>query len=444
MSSHWTRREFLRQAALAGAAATALGRFSGEMPGAARSPSEKLNIGIIGTGGRGGENMKAVSGENIVALCDVDQNHLDAAAARFPAARKYSDFRELLEKERGLDAVVVSTPDHCHAPASVMAMKLGLHVYCEKPLTHSVYEARVVAQTAAEKKVVTQMGTQTSSDENNFRIVELIQSGAIGEVREVHVWTDRPIWPQGEDRPAGEDPVPKHLDWDLWIGPAPFRPYKATYPSGRFRGQPVYHPFAWRGWWDFGTGALGDIAPHAMNVVFWALKLGPPASVEAECSGMKPESFPDWSIIRFDFPARPLMPPVRVIWYDGHKLPPAELFEGRKPGDNGCLFVGSKGRLWSEGLRLLPDKEFVDFRPPAPTLPRRPEVHQDWLAAIRKGTQPGCHFGYSGPMTEAYLLGNIALRLGRRIEWDPVKSEVTNCPEANQYLKREYRKGWTL
>lgn len=439
--SNLTRRRFLRQAALTVSAAS-LGPLV--RPAPARSANAKLNLAIIGVGGRGHANMTAMAGEQIVALCDVDRNHLEAAGRLFPQARKYADFRELLDQERDLDAAVVSTPDHTHAPASVMAMKRGLHVYCEKPLTHSVYEARVMAEVAAQKKVITQMGTGAQSSEPHIRAVEMIQAGAIGEVVEAHCWTDRPIWPQGQARPQGEDAVPAHLSWDLWIGPAPMRPFKGTYAEGPLKGKQVYHPFVWRGWWDFGTGALGDIAPHITNVVFWALNLGAPTSVEAECSEMKPEAFPSWSTIRFAFPARGDQPPVTLYWYDGGKRPPAELVEGESLPDNGTLFVGRKGRLLVDGLRLYPKKDFADYKPPEPSLPRRAGIHTDWLRAIKEGGQTGCHFGYAGPMTEAYLLGNIALKVGRRIEWDPIGLTIPNCPEATPYVKREYRQGWTL
>lgn len=439
MSFDWNRREFLRQAAVGGAAVV--------VPGASfakgQSANDKLNIGIIGVGGRGHANMMALAGQNIVALCDIDRKRLDSAGNRFSSARKYGDFRKLLETEKTLDAVVVSTPDHCHAAASVMAMKLGKHVYCEKPLTHSIHEARVMSQTAAANKLVTQMGTSAQSSESHIRTVEAIRSGAIGPVTEAHCWTNRPIWPQGQDRPAGADPIPKHIDWDQWIGPAPMRPFKHKYTGGPFKGKNVYHPFVWRGWWNFGTGALGDIAPHFMNVVFWALELGAPTAVEAECSGMKPESFPSWSIIRFHFPARGKQPPVKLVWYDGGKRPPAELNDGKEFGSNGTLFVGRKGQMMV-GEPPTPSKDFAGYEWPKPTLPRRIEIHEDWIRAIKQNDRTGCHFGYSGPMTEAYLLGNIALKVGKKIEWDAAKMKVTNVPEANQYVKREYRKGWSL
>lgn len=443
MLHHLTRREFLRQAAAVGASGVVAGTIVRGAAGKAPS-GDQLKIALIGVGGRGQANLMAMAGEHVAALCDVDRNRLEAAAARFPKAHKYADFRRLLEQEKGLDAVVVSTPDHVHAVASISAMRMGLHVYCEKPLTHSVHEARLVAEVAAKQKVVTQMGTGRQATEEFARTVDVIRAGTIGDVKHVHVWTDRPLWPQGQSRPAGEDRVPAELDWDLWLGPAPVRPFKAKYAEGRFQGQDVYHPFVWRGWWDFGTGALGDIAAHAMNVAFRALKLGAPLSVESQCSGMMPEAFPSWSIIHFDFAARGSMPEVRLTWYDGGKKPPAELVDGEKLADNGVLFVGTKGNLKMAGPTLYPRRQFAGYPWPEPVQPRFPEVHQDWIRAIKTGKQPGCDFAYAGPMTEAYLLGNIALKVGQKIEWDPTRFEIVNCREANALLKREYRAGWAL
>jgi len=441
ISNPLNRRQFLRQAAASTAVAGTLSRGAWAGPA---SPSDKLNLAIIGSGGRGWANMMGVATENIAAVCDVDTNRLARAGDKFPDAKRYTDFRKLLEQEKNLDGVVVSTPDHCHAPASVMAMRRGLHVYCEKPLTHSVHEARVMAQVAAEHKVVTQMGTGAQSSEGHIRAVEMIRSGAIGEVREAHVWTNRPIWPQGQALPPGEDPVPGHLDWDLWLGPASRRPFLSKYPDGPFKGKQVYHPFVWRGWWDFGTGALGDIAPHSMNVVFWALDLGAPESVEAESSPMRDGAFPSWSVIRFHFPECPRHTAMTLVWYDGGKKPSHEVTEGKKFGDNGTLFVGAKGKLLVGQGKPFPEKTFADYEPPKPTLPRRIEIHQDWIRAIKENDQTGCHFGYSGPMTEAYLLGNIALRTGKKITWNPAKMQVTNCPEAQGQVCRDYRPGWTL
>ncbi len=442
-SSRLTRRDWLKHSTAAAAGLAAMDLAVRPAP-AARWANEKLHIASIAVGGRGGANTRAMAGEAIVAICDADRNHLDAAARDYPDARRYTDFRELLDAEADLDAVVISTPDHTHALPTVVALQRNLHVYCEKPLTWSVREARVIGDLAADRGVVTQMGTGGQSGEGFLRSVEAIQAGAIGTVREAHVWTNRPIWPQGQLRPAGEDPVPEHLDWDLFLGPARQRPFKATYPDGPLQGQRVYHPFVWRGWWDFGTGALGDIAPHAMNVVFWALELGAPRRVEAECSGMMPETFPNWSVIRFHFADGAYHRDFTLTWYDGGRKPPAELADAEELPDNGCIFVGTEGRLVTAGPRLLPAPEFADYAWPEPTLPRRPGVHEDWLTAIKEGHQAGCHFGYSAPLTEAYLLGNIALKVERPITWDAAAFRITDYEEANAYLDRECRPGWEL
>jgi predicted dehydrogenase len=365
----------------------------------------------------------------------------------------------MIAKEK-LDGVVVAVPDHMHAYISVWAMKHGLAVYCQKPLTQNVHEARVMARVAAETKVMTQMGTESTSEPRNMRTVELIQSGALGEITEVHVTTDRPIWPQGYDRPAGDDPVPSTFNWDGWLGTAPLRPFKSRYPEGHPVYNPapekkhqsdfqdaglspipplgvVYHPFVWRGWTDFGSGALGDIAPHGMNVVFWALDLGAPAAVEVVAtSGMKPDMYPDWSILRFEWAARGSHPPLTVYWYDGGKRPPAEI-------GGGLVWIGTKGSL-PAGRGPFAGQKTEPYPQPAPKDWGREEVHKDWAVAVRTGKPPGSHFGYSGPFTEAYQLGNIALRTGHRIEWDPHAFRITNCREANQYLWREYRRGWDL
>ena len=444
-----TRREALKQAA---------GGLTILPAGLARgySANEKLNIGVIGLAGMGGSDARRLDqlGENVAALCDVDSNVLEKRGAQYPKAAKYTDFRKMIEKEK-LDGVVVATPDHAHAYISVWAMKHDLHVYCQKPLTQTVHEARVMARVAAETKVVTQMGTQTSADPNNLRQVELIQSGALGEITEVHLATDRPVWPQGYDRPPGEDAVPRGLDWDLWLGPAPVRPYRAAWPKEhtvyspeswkRFIYQrnpslPVYHPFTWRGWIEFGSGAMGDIAPHAMNVVFLALDLGAPAAVEVmNTSGMRREMYPEWTIVRFEWPQRGVHPPLRIYWYDGAKRPPADIGGGR----GGLVWIGARGSL-PQGRGPFRGLTAEPYPKPPERDWGREEVHKDWVVAVKAGKPAPCHFGYAGPFTEAYQLANVALRVGHRIEWDPLAFRVTNCREANQYLTREYRRGWDL
>lgn len=419
--------------------------------------NQKLNLGVIGLAGMGGVDAATFHklGENVAALCDVDAAVLERRAAQYPQAAKYADFRKMIEKEK-LDGVAVATPDHTHAYISVWAMKHGLHVYCQKPLVQTVLEARVMARVAAETKAVTQMGTQTSADPRNLRMAELIQSGALGEITEVHVTTDRPVWPQGYDRPPGEEAPPRELDWDLWLGPAPRRPYRAKWPKDhpvylpeswkRFIYQkdpelPVYHPFTWRGWIEFGSGAVGDIAPHGMNVIFLALDLGPPAAVEVvDTSGMKPEMYPEWTILRWEWPQRGVHPPLKIYWYEGGKRPPEAITGG---GRGGLVWIGTKGSL-PQGRGPFLGQTADPYPVPPERQWDREEVHKDWVTAIKAGKPAPCHFGYAGPFTEAYQLANVALRVGHRIEWDALAFRITNCREANRYLMREYRRGWEL
>jgi predicted dehydrogenase len=403
------------------------------------SPNEKLNIAAVGAGGQAATDINGCAAENIVALCDVDQKRLEERGAKFPRAKLYRDYRKMLEEMKEIDAVTVSTPDHHHAHAAMMAMKLGKHVYCQKPLTHSIWEARMLRETAAKTKVVTQMGNQGHSYDSTRRIVELVQGGVLGDVREVHVWTDRPIWPQGVERSKDTPPAPGQLDWDLWIGPAPMRPY-----------HPDYAPFKWRGWWDFGTGAPGDMGCHNSDAAYWALKLDAPISVEAESSGVNSETCPKWSIVRSDFPARGKMPPVTMTWYDGGKKPSRDLADGIELPLNGTIIIGSKGKIvfrdWHpNGFRLLPEDKFKDFQGPAQTIQRAPDgPYREWIEACKGGPPCLSNFDYAGRLTEFVLLGNVALRVGKKIEWDAKKLRAKNCPEADQYIRREYRKGWEL
>jgi predicted dehydrogenase len=426
-----TRRQFIKQSA-AGAALLASGVWSEARAAESRSPNEKLDIACIGTGNRAGANIGGVSGENIVALCDVDDNYLGAAGQRFPKAARYNDFRKLLESRKKLDAVVVSTADHCHAPASVMAMRLGRHCYCEKPLSHSVYESRVCAEVAKEKKLATQMGTQIHEGSNYRRVVELIQSGAIGPVREVHVWVGK-AWGGGE-RPAGGQEPPKNLHWDLWLGPAPQRPFAA----GR------YHPAEWRRWWDFGSGTLGDMACHYMDLPFWALNLRHPTTLAAEGPPVHPETCPLGLIVRYEFPARGAMPALKFTWYDGN-LVPREVAGHKVPG-SGIMFIGSEGELFADygSHRLYPEAKFKDFKPPARTIPDSIGHYQEWIKACKEGTPTTCNFDYSGALSEAVLLGCVAYRTGKKLEWNAEQLKATNVPEADQFIRRQYRAGWTL
>jgi predicted dehydrogenase len=450
------RRQFLRDTGLAGVGFWVAGGLS--LAADKDSPNGRLNIACVGVGGKGGSDTDQ-AGEvgNVVALCDVDDRTLNGKARKFPQAKKYNDFRKMLSEMGGqIDAVTVSTPDHTHAPAAMMAIKMKKHVYCQKPLTHTVAEARALREAARANKVCTQMGNQGTAENGLREAVEVIRSGAIGPVREAHVWTNRPIWPQAPKitaRPKREDPVPEYLHWDEWLGPAPFRPYV---------GNRTYHDFAWRGWWDFGTGALGDMACHTANMAFMALKLGYPTSVVAENGEINPETYPAWATITFQFPARGDMPPVKFVWYEGKKtpdspqnLPPKELFKGEKPVDSGSLLVGEKGTLYSPndyGARyiLLPKKEFVGYKKPERTLPRNGKgdlgMKQEWARAIKENKPEIAlsNFDYAAMLTETILLGNVAMRAGKKLEWDGPNLKFTNAPEANKLLKTEYRSGWTL
>ncbi|HOX57924.1 MAG TPA: Gfo/Idh/MocA family oxidoreductase [Candidatus Paceibacterota bacterium] len=478
-----TRRQFLYYSALA-ASATTLTGCSAPRP-RRLSATDKLNIGVIGAGGKGASDTECCAGENIVALCDVDERATAARRAKYPNAKIYQDWRKMLDQEKSLDAVVVSTPDHTHAIAAATAMRLGKHVYCQKPLTQTIYEARLLRKLAKQCNVRTQMGNQGSAEDGLRRTVEIIQAGLIGPVREVHVWTNRPIWPQGMDQPPGSDPVPDRLDWDGWLGPAPLRPYKAEWPEkpmsgGRRRRGSIYHPFAWRGWQDFGTGALGDMACHTANMPFRALNLGYPTEVEATSSAINRESYPLKSTIRFQFPSRGDQPPVTFWWYDGgdpkpdhpydhdgSNKPPMEVVADvqemmdKIPG-SGCLLVGDNGKLFSPDdygaqffLKLKGEKELTDGKTHQAvknipqTIPRNPfqgtadqRHHLEWIAACKGGPPGYSDFEIAAYLTEIILLGCVALRAGRKIEWDGPNMLAKNAPEAAQFIRRKPRKGW--
>lgn len=432
MKKTTTRREFIKSSAAATAGFLVVSRLGNIR---ALAANEKLNIAVIGCGGRGAEDLKEVATEdNIVALCDVDEKHAAGSFKRHPDAKKYRDFRKMFDEiEKEIDAVVVGTPDHTHAPAGVMAMKLKKHLYCEKPLTHSVYEARIMADIARKNKLCTQLGTQIHAGDNYRRVVELVQSGAIGRVGEVHVW--HPSNYSGGDRPKDTPPIPETLDWDLWLGPAPFRPY-----------HPCYVPFAWRGWWDFANGGLGDFFCHYVDVVFWALKLRYPIMVEAEGPPVHPESCPLWIIARYEFPARENLPPVKFTWYGGDKRP-ALLAEANLPKwDAGVLFVGEKGMLMADynQRKLFPEEKFADFTAPPKTIPDSIGHHKEWLVGCKTGSPTTCNFGYSGPLTETALLANVSYRSGEKLYWNAARLEAPSAPKAKQYVRRDYRKGWTL
>ncbi len=413
----------------------------------ATSPNEKLNIAGIGIGGQGHGDINNMNTENIVALCDVDWSYAAGTFKQYPNAKRYKDYRKMFDEQKDIDAVVVATPDHHHFFASMYAIKNGKHVYCEKPLTHSVWEARELAKAAREKKLATQMGNQGQASEETRRLCELVWDGAIGNVFEAHIWTDRPsnglfneYWPQGVTRPKETPPVPDTLDWDLWIGPAPMRPYN-----------PIYAPFRWRGWWDFGTGALGDIGCHSFDPVFRALKLGHPLTVEASSSRVNEETYPLASIVTYRFPARGSMPALKLVWYDGGLRPPRPdgLPDGARMGEGGHLLVGDKGFML--GNRVYPEKRRKEYQDPPKTLPRSPGHYQEWIQACKGGKPAGSNFDWAGPLAEVVLLGNIALRVKLReeltyhnMEWDPENLRIKNVPEANKFIRREYRAGWTI
>jgi predicted dehydrogenase len=417
----------------------------GESSAAAQkeAPKDKLNLAVVGCGGQGAENLDKVKGENIVALCDVDERRAAEAFEKYPKVPHFRDYRKMLDAmHRQIDAVVVSTPDHMHAPVSVRAMELGKHVYCEKPLTWGIAEVRQMARLAREKRLATQMGTQGMAGDASRRGIEIVRSGVLGKVTELHVWTDRPLkwWPQGIDRPTDSPPVRDGLDWDLWLGVAPARPYN-----------PAYCPFVWRGWKDFGTGAVGDMGIHNAAMPFAALALGPPSSAEiVETSGLKAETFPAWSMLKVQFAGRGEQGPVTLHWYDGGKKPSADLVGGRKLADNGAIVVGTKGTLYSAEWTggewvLLPAERFRDYQAPKTSVPRAPgqSHHQEWLRACRGGPPAFCRFdGFASELTETMLVANLALRTGRKNHWDAAKLEARGCPEAEPFIKRPYRTGW--
>jgi predicted dehydrogenase len=451
------RRQFLGRSALAAAAFTIVPRYVLGSPGSP-SANEKLNIAGVGVGGMGQSNLGKCASENIVALCDVDSAYAAKTFAQYPKAKTYTDFRVMLEQQKDIDAVIVATPDHTHAFVAMAAMQLGKHVYVQKPMTHSVYEARTLTEAAHKYKVATQMGNQGHSGDGTRQVCEWIRRGAIGQVREVHAWTNRPVWPQGIEvgRPEETPPVPDSLNWDLWLGPAPARPY-----------HPTYHPGLWRAWWDFGTGSLGDLGCHILDAPFWALQLTYPISVEGCISTYwhalwqetkaKNEMYPRSTIVRFTFPARGPMPEVKLTWWDGGMLPPRpdDLEEGRQMGDSdgGVLFLGDEGKLmcgcYGRNPQLIPEAKMQAFTPPAPTIDRIPgglDGHeQDWVRACKGGPAASSNFDYSGPLSEMVLMGNLAVRFpNKRLLWNGATMEVTNDADANAYVRRQYRPGWTL
>jgi predicted dehydrogenase len=452
-----TRRQLLK-AAGAAAAFTIVPRHVLGGPGYT-PPSEKLNIAAIGCGGRGEINLEQLQSENIVAMCDVYDAFAGGPFQRWPNSTKYRDFRVMLEKEQNhIDAVLVATPNHTHAVATMAAIQVGKHVYCEKPLTHTIYETRRVMEAARNAGVATQMGNHGHAEEGIRLICEWIWDGAIGPVREAHAWASHPYppcvnYPAGCARPSDEPPLPDSFDWDLWIGPAKYRPY-----------HPNYAPFTWRGWCDFGNDGIGDMANHTIDPAIMALKLSPYnlKSVEASSTPCNGESFPHASIIRYQFNARGDQPPFTLNWYNGGLMPPMinDLEEGRVLGNMACgmLMIGDKGMLVSgshaQSPRLIPESLMQSYQRPAKTLPRSIGHHQEWINACKGGDPAGSNFDYGGPATELVLLGNLAQRVcnrrdqkygfNSRIEWDAANMKAINRPEADEFITTEYRAGWSL
>ncbi|MCF7765927.1 MAG: Gfo/Idh/MocA family oxidoreductase [Verrucomicrobia bacterium] len=431
MKTKLTRRAFLQRATLTAAAGCWIGQ-----PTRARmfGANDRLNIGMIGVAGRAAANLEAVSGENVVAICDVDSGSLAAAALKHPRAWMYEDFRHVIDRN-DLDAIVIATPDHTHAVAAAAALRSGKHVYCEKPLTRTISEARVIQDLAREQRRVTQIGTQIHAGNNYRRTVELVQSGAIGAIREVHVWVAATYG--GADAPTDTPPVPETLNWDLWLGPVPYQPYS-----------PEYAPFKWRNWWAFGGGALADFGCHFMDLPHWALDLRTPVSAEVvDGPAVHPHSTPPWLVVRYEHAARADKPPVTLTWYHGGKRPeldlPAE--EAAKWG-SGVLFIGEKGQILADygRNRLLPEKDFEGFKRPEPFIPDSIGHHLEWIKACKTGGPTTCAFDYSGPLTETALLGNVAFRAGKKIDWNTAKLIAANCPEADAFIQHRYRAGWSL
>jgi predicted dehydrogenase len=440
-----TRRDFMNHA-IAAAAFTIVPRhvLGGK---AYAAPSDRLNIACIGIGGRGGANLKGVRGENIIALCDVDTRQAGEAFDNHPRAKRYTDFRKMLdEMDNQIEAVVVSTPDHTHAVACMDVMRSGKHLYCEKPLAHSIYDIRELMKAAHKHKVITQLGNQGHSFDDIRRFCEWIWDGAIGEVHTIHAACGSNYSKINQlSRRNEEHEIPSELDWDLWLGPAKYRRYN-----------PMYLPGSWRGWMPFGSGVIGDWVCHVVDPVFWALDLGAPKNIQAEAKNYDPkkhaDTFPSGTTVKFDFPARGKRGPVKLFWHDGEeKIPrPEDLEEGRKVPRTGAVVIGEKGKIMygshgANSVRIIPETKMKEYRRPEPTIPRVKGHHEDWLEAVKNNRPAGSNFDYGGPLTELAQLGIIATKmLGRKLEWDSENMRFTNCDEANQYINPSGRKGWTL
>ncbi len=409
--------------------------------------NNKLNIAMIGAGGRGRANLAGVKSENIVALCDVDVPSMDMVAERYPQAKKFVDFRKLFDNPQQFDAVVVSTCEHTHVFATMLALKAGKHVYCEKPLTHNIWEARLVRETASKLRLATQMGNQGHASDNHRRVKELIQADVIGPVREVHVWVNRAWGLQSEEasrrnkdivfvtgRSREAEPVPPGLDWDLWLGPAAARPFNSVYVPGP----------KWYRWWDFGNGTMSDLGSHRNDLAFYALDIRAPLTVEASAGPAHPEIAPATMTVTYEYAARGAMPPVKLTWYQGEARPKIWTDGGIPQWLDAQLFIGDKGMILSSGNKhlLLPEKDFVGFVPPPQTIPNSPGHYVEWIEACKGGKASLADFGYSGWTTEANHLGNVAYRVGKKLHWDADAMKAVNAPEADKFIRREYRKGW--
>jgi predicted dehydrogenase len=450
MTERLTRRDFVKHTGLLTGAAAGVLIVPRHVLGGPRNipPSEKMNVAGIGIGGMGAGNLRNVESENIVALCDVDEQYSAGTRGRYPKARFFVDYREMLDKQKDIDGVVIATPDHTHAVISMAAIRAGKHVYCQKPLTHNVREARMLTAAAREAKVATQMGIQGHSGEGIRMICEWIWAGLIGEVHEVDAWCSLSYYPWGHaswscqwsERPKETPPVPTGLNWDLWIGPAAMRPYHRA-----------YHPRTWRCWWDFGSGMMGDRGAHTLDPVNWAMKLTAPTSIDATTCGNTAEVHPLSAIVTYQFPAREGMPPLKLTWHEGTRPPrPADLEDGRQmPREGGALFKGTVGTImcgvYGGGARIIPEAKMQAAERPEKTIPRVQGGHeQDWVRACKSGDPAGADFAYSGPLAEICCLGNVAQRMDTRIEWDAENLKVTNVAEANKYIGRDYREGWEL
>ena len=442
MSRRTSRRNFIKASAAGGVGFWVAG---GVQAAPSKSALETVNFASVGVGGKGtSDSNDAAKHGNMVAICDIDENNLNKAASKWPKAKKFFDYRKMIEEMgSSIDAVTVSTPDHSHGPASALALKAGKHCFTQKPMSHSIHEARVLGELAKKQGVKTQMGNQGTANSTLRESAALIQGGAIGTVKEVHVWTNRPVWPQGAGRPKAEPPVPKHIHWKEFLGPAKARAY-----------HPAYHPFKWRGWWDFGTGALGDMGCHIMDMPYWALELKHPTRVEADSEGNTPLSAPTASTVRYHFPAGKYSDALQFSWYDGGRMPAAEVLaesgmtSKKVAGTFDLVMVGDKGKMFFNRSNLdwliTPDSALEDFKAPEPSLPRVANEDVEWVEACKGGAPALSRFEKSGPFTETVLLGNLAIRLGEPVEWDGPAMKAVGCPRADRYIHRDYRRGWKL